>query len=311
MINAPWKTFGSRYRIALDFFYKLLVIYLFPLLINCTSDKNNIDLQILFLSNINGNIENCGCGEPSLGGMDRIMTIVNNMRAQNSDLVFIDGGDFCNPYPYPELNRTVLKIYKQLNPDILIAGDQEFRESSEFSTGFFESFASSILATNIDYNGIDLHRVKIFNTKHGVSFIFLSYLSKKSFFPVKTENQFLQFKEYLFRENYAKYKYKGFLTVIYHGSLSELETFVLNYPEIDLILLGHTQSYIKLKNGQPHKIGGGADGENLINIEIREKDGAFNFDISNIPITKETIPDKTINEFISNFKEKTIKNAKN
>ena len=98
-----------------------IIIYLLFILIFYPGLKAD-ELYIIYTSNINGTIENCGCGSDPLGGIDRVKSFIDKFETENKNIYIIDGGDYFNSYPYPTLNDAMSNALFLINYDCIVPG---------------------------------------------------------------------------------------------------------------------------------------------------------------------------------------------
>ncbi len=270
----------------------LTVALLLSVCLKVFAGNKSAPLEILYIANVNALLENCHCGDPPLGGLARITTAVKRERQKNPALILIDGGDFFNSYPFEDLNKTVLKIYTLLNPDILSVGENEFIDGFSLIEPFLKINHNKILSTNYNIykiNGKDYIRKS--------DFVFLSYLDKKVF--LSGGNDFINFNVTRFKTIYNRYKNRV-LVVLYHGYFEDVKRFVALYPNIDLVLCAHSRAGLIDKYGAATIVGSGTDGEYIIKIFI---DGAAGIKIERLPIGLEIKQDATVMKYVDSFKE--------
>lgn len=270
------------------------------------SDAEKPVIEILFLANLNGNIENCHCGNPSLGGLPQIFTIINEKRTNNPDILVIDGGDFLNSYPFEALNRTVIEIYHRLNPDYIILGDQEFYESTSFTRYLINGLADKILAGNYTVNEVSLNPSMRLPSSENSSVSLISFLDQKAF-VYREMSEMLHFDQALFDRIYQQLPEEDFSIALFHGPKRQLDWFRKTYSRIDLILFGHEQSYFTDLQGKPAVIGGGSDGEHLMHIKVYYRPDGYEIQSKAIPVTLQIEAHEQIKTIIERFKRQVKK----
>ncbi len=250
---------------------------------------------IIYTSNVNGAIENCGCGSDPLGGIGRVKSVIDQFKKENKNVFVIDGGDYFNSYPYPTLNKAMYKSLELINYDCLVPGDQEFVEGKDFYSNYASSFKEKILLSNAgsDYQ----ERIK---TKIGSNQVVLyGYLSPYIF-------NFIEKSYDLSLSNFvnAKPEPSGeneFQIAIIHGYLSNAEQFALENPSIDLILLAHDQRKGIWKKNQVIIIGNGKDSEYISIIKVNKR-SQWNISVDQKKISEELPEDSQIVRIIEEFK---------
>ncbi|MBN2423607.1 MAG: hypothetical protein JXR46_07205 [Calditrichaceae bacterium] len=281
-----------------NYLYSLLNIFLIFFLINHTKAADHQksfqpDIQIVFISNLNGVIENCNCGHPPLGGLNYISTIIDSLRQQNKELVFIDGGDFSNPYPFAEINEAVLEIYKILQPDIIALGEQEFIEGKEYFNKIISAFGKKILATNLTVT-----RATLNETLKLKSLNVLSYMDESTLREVN-EDMGWRFNNTVFEKLYSGLKDSEINILVYHGTLKKLELFLKKYVKFNLVLLSHDYKEGLISFNSPVIVGGGADGEHLMDIKINKNNKSADIMVDMIPVSKNRKSDPRVEKIIA------------
>ena len=272
--------------------FLLTVILLLSVCLKAFAGKKSASLEILYIANTNALIENCHCGNPSLGGLARIATVVKEERKNNPALILIEGGDFFNTYPFEEINRTVLSIYNQIKPDIIIPGENEFIDGLSLIKPFLEKNVNKIISSNYK---IDNLNTKNYSLKSNV--VFLSYLDRRVFSSVN-DNKII-FNDKLFKSNYEKNK-KHFIVLLYHGFYEDVKKFIELYPEIDIVLSAHSAAGQIGRIGNTIIVGSGSDGE-YVNKILLNSNGLVKTEL--IPVGIDIKQDKTVMKFINSFKE--------
>ncbi len=283
-------------------FFLLIQIFLYHCVKKAESSENpNILFELLYISNMNGSLENCGCGNPPLGGVDRIASVINQKRSENPHVLFIDGGDFLNTYPFRLLNSSVAEGYKYLKPDGLILGDQEFVEGPGFLTRLALGLRKSIIASNYMIQDMKLQESLEFKSPSGETIRFFAYLDPVSFDFIKADS-LTHFDLQKFDSLYHAMNREEISVVIYHGTSVGLESFLNKYSDFDLILSSHEQSLKHAGNSSPAVISGGADGKSVINIQVLKSETNIEYRVFNIPIGLEIEPDSAVSDIIHKYK---------
>jgi len=212
--------------------------------------------HIAYWANLNANLENCLCGEPPLGGLDRIAATVDSLREAHPGLIVIDGGDSFSPYPYNALNRLVVQAQDIVKPDLRFAGDQERREKelfNKYKDRFFGAAGDTVFKQN--------------------SMLISAWLDPS----LQAEIKPVAAQSVLTSDS-------TFDVVLYHGRDSGIESFIRKHPGIDLLLTAHTQRPYEELGGRPFIVGGGADGEILAHIRVSEKSGQYEASVRFLPM---------------------------
>jgi len=273
---------------------KLLISFLILLLITLT-DLSAEEFYIIYTSNINGAIENCGCGEEPLGGLGRVKSVIDKFKKENRNVFLIDGGDYFNSYPYRSLNEAMYKALILMDYDCIVPGDQEFVEDKIFFSTYALNFKDKILLSN---GGSEYNRK--FETTFGLNRVTIyGYLFPNAF-------DFIEKPDYLSLSNVVNNKRERktddeFKIVIIHSYFNTAEQFYYENTSVDLILLAHDQ-----QRGVWHKdksiiIANGKDSEYISIIKI-EKGSPWDITVNQQKISEELPEDGQISNLIDDIK---------
>jgi len=236
-------------------------------------------------------------------------TLIQEERKRNPKLLLIDGGDFFNSYPFPLLNRAVAQVYRLIKPDILTPGDQEFMEGIPFFKKNIKPLQKQLLATNLFLPDFAMPKEKVYTILKRTKIAFLSYLDPQAFqFSGKSSAIHLRLTD--FNQLYHALLPHTFIVVIYHGPQAALKRFLARHQKIDCVLLGHTQSSVQQLKNKPYIIGGGEDGENLLDIRIKEQSGIFKVQVNRLPVYESLKQNEKIASIIRLFNAKNLKARK-
>ncbi len=256
-------------------------------------------MVIIYSANLNGNIDNCRCGDPPLGGLDHFSTLLSREREKHFTL-FFDGGDAFNAYSYPELNKALVSIYGLLQPDVFTVADQEFSEGRPFLSKALSRFGSAVVQGNTRikaYAGADSY--KRFKHKGRVVGV-TSYLEMKNrqMGPVK---DFLEPEKQRFDKAVKAISGTDYKVLIYHGERKYLPGLLKKYPSWDVVLLAHEQLAVNEMYGHIRLVCPGADGEYVSRIVLKKEAGKTRITVRQLPVGLELPADPTIKEIIKNY----------
>ena len=279
------------------FFLSFFIITILSSHIFASANK----MEILFTANINGILKNCHCGDPSLGGLARIITLVEQKRQSNPNILVIDGGDGFNTYSYPQLNQATIELLSLLQPNIIVPGDQEWVEGSSFLKGYVQQLKTNFLLSNALISEFSVKSSFTLKTISGPDVYFLGYLDRHSFDLIPIPDQ-IKLSETDFRSNYKDIPAEDYLIVIYHGPEKALDQFAAKYPNINLILLAHAQSERLSVTQSPAIIGAGSDGEYLRQIAIDFRTNRVTIEVQAIPVNLDIKPNSDALKIIKKWK---------
>ena len=287
------------------FAYICLSLLPLPVIFAGTLSQSRVDsdvaVEILFTANLNGSIENCNCGNPPLGGLDYMSTLIKERRARSYPVFYIDGGDYFNSYPYIELDQAALQILMILQPDGFLPAEQEFQEDEKLIKCLFDS--TNILGSNFQYNDFAENGLLSKNLASDKKMILTGYLSPESFSGRIAEK--LLFSDKKFRQVYDKLQKENILVVVFHGTKPALDRFIALYPGTDLILWAHEQSRDIELSAKPAIVGGGSDGEHLVIVNLSfGKKKELRIQVEKVPVSRKIPSDPAVKKIIEDFNRK-------
>ncbi|MBD3225589.1 MAG: hypothetical protein GF313_12750 [Caldithrix sp.] len=291
-------------RNRIQYLKTVLIIFIILTALYSKTYANKPLWRIFYIANVNGVIENCRCTEPSLGGLDYLHGTLMELKEDSIPHIFIDGGDFCNPYPYPLLNRTVLSIYQKMRPDIMVLGDQDINELNLLKNNYRLWPGTSILGTNIKLSNLPMSTVQRYDLPDNLSLNLVSYLDNKAFDFIEQPEQ-LKFEGGRFDSVYHSLPERQTINgLIYHGPARRLNPMIQKYPKFDFLLLGHSQYKGRLEGYPLPVIGGGTDGHYLIEIRVISEQSLVKFEIMEHQVDLSKNRDSRIHQMIQRFKGK-------
>ena len=253
------------------------------------------DIYIVFTANVNGILEDCHCGNEPLGGLARLKTFFSEFKQNHPNTLFIDGGDFFNPYKFTDLNQIMSELLYYLPYNILTPGDQEFVEGHPFFQAHLQRYQSIYLASNCNFGQKRIER-KINN----IPVTIVSYLSPLCF-------SFINKPEQIEIDTVLAVPYAGqntALTVlIYHGETRYAEKFIHKSKEIDLVLMGHAQRLDSWKINETFFVGGGLDTELVMIIAASINNAGWQFDVTSRRMDQSVTENDQVKKIIEQRKQ--------
>lgn len=221
-------------------------------------------VTLLHTNNVNGTLENCLCADHPLGSIEKIKPIVDSIRYRDRNVLYIDTGDFFSAFGDQKKDMFVLNALKLMQYDLLIPGDQEFSNGIDF-------YRQNIFKQNLPYissnvrieNLSDPVNYKIFKFD-GIRILFISithpnvfkFYDQSIIKSIKILDPVIRIKEIL---NKIESDYAILLS---HSGLEQDISIAERFPEIGLIIGGHSQDVLKeaLKVNKTHIVQAGSDG---------------------------------------------------
>ncbi len=270
--------------------YVFLTVFLLLIFSPKPSLADNTAFTIIFTANLNGALDDCGCSDSTVGGFNRLKTILDSLRQQYPNAIVLDGGDFFSSYSQPRLNETVLRIMRRMGYDGIAVGDQELVEG----TSIFQSLVRQLplrihnLPPRVNFPWIPLTKpliqsgVRVLAFTDPAAFDFIPMGNLPLLDPLKQAPEVRD------------------AIVVFHGSLSHARQFARRMVDVPLILVGHDQQRGIFTEGHTRLIAVGSDGEFVALVQ-----GTFHppgkIRVTWIPVTRGTHPDPGIQRLVEEF----------
>lgn len=267
------------------------------------SEKHAISPQaeLLFIANLNGNIEACHCGEIMLGGLQNMAVLVDSFRTENPDIILIDGGDTFNYYAFPALNNAIAASYSIIKPDLWIIAEQDFIEGFTFLRKFVNNSELNLLSGNYEISNLKSIAQKKY-VFQDLAVSITSYVQPELF-----ENRYTQNKAEQFKSLVDSLVATEFNILILHADSDEYNKHKHLFSKFDLILTAHQQSANINLQSKPAFIDGHSDGEILLYIQIFKNENGYLIKNNIRPIHVSDTPDKKIEKLVADYKKTLIK----
>ncbi len=174
---------------------------------------------------------------------------MDSIRQVDKNLLLIDTGDILSTNINPRRHAFITKAYKYLNYDIWSPGDQDFIEGKKF---FFESLIPQFkhtLNTNFEIEGEQFGETSIIKQIEGISIGFTAtiipevekYISPFRKMSVSIDSQLTSLTPVI---NDLKNKCDIVILLSHSGYDNDIEL-AKKFPEINLIIGGHSQTLLK------------------------------------------------------------------
>ncbi len=295
---------GNRRRTCLFLFISTICIYT-----ACAGDQKPTELHIVYSGSMNGTLDDCQCGGPVVGGMTRIISVIDSLRKQHPNMILLDAGDFLNSYSIPNANRMMLKLVSMARYTALNLGDQEFVEGdgfifSENKTGQLKLPFISANLQNKNADGLLAAAVKPVNIS-GISVEIIGAIMPASFefiHPQKLEAKAVntvldEFKT----ENISD---RDIHILLFHGTSNDAVTIAQKHPWIDVIIMSHEQKQHFFQKNNTVFAETGGDGEYIGHLIVQKKGKSVKFKNDFIPILEDLPVNSMAKKIVSEYFEK-------
>lgn len=192
------------------------------------------EFSILFTNSANGVIENCYCPDVRLGGLEKRAQFISTYRQSHPDALVVDNGDNYIEYLSPGFDKVIPAALEMMKYDVINLGDQDIAYATD------------------EYTELDavvsVHGEPIKLTKGEVTFSILPILdaSTTRFYPefvfagMDLEATSEQIESWLESEETGN----SIKILLSHSGLDVDQGIAAAYPDIDLIIGGHSQSVL-------------------------------------------------------------------
>ena len=230
-------------------------------------------ITLLHTNNSNGTLENCLCADHPLGSIEKIKPIVDSIRSQNGNVLFIDTGDFFSAFGDQNKDKFALEALKLMDYNLLVPGDQEFSSGIDFFRQNIFKQSLPYISANVRIAGLsNLTGYKVLEFD-GIRILFISithpdvfkFYDQSIIKDVQVSDPAIRIKEILNKTE------TDYVTLLSHSGLKQDILFAENFPEIGLIIGGHSQDVLKEAHNvnQTHIIQAGSDGYYLGKSELQ------------------------------------------
>ncbi len=251
---------------------KLITLFLLGMLLTIFPQKiTGQPLYIAYTTNLNCNLEACYCGGNQLGGMIQLVGAIDSLRNSHPDLILMDSGDFLNSYPLTEGNHLMIDLMKDFRYDAIGLGEQEYIEGAPFLINAYLNTGIPLISANIRIQSEKLNQFPPYliqergKKKVGIISILFPEVYDPFFSSnVEVESPISLMENYLNKLRPAV----DLLVLLCHGSYDSGKKMAEKFPQIDVVIAGHTQERKAIQKNNQMIVQAGRDGEYLGFITI-------------------------------------------
>jgi len=250
----------------------LSIFFLFCACHTLVADSTRIVL--LYSNNSNGLLENCHCPEHAYGALEKRAYVVDSIRSKEKNILLLDSGDILDIVSNRLLHSYMLRAYDFMKYDLWVAGDQDFVEGPDFFLQDMLNLNMIFLNTNLEYKdkmpGKKYIVEQFTDIKIGITGTinpaYQKYLERESQeqFRIKEQEENL---DLVLQEMSPECDY---IVLISHSGLDKDEQLAERFPNINLIIGGHSQILTKKPKvvGETVIVQGGESGYRLGTIYL-------------------------------------------
>jgi len=242
-------------------------------------DKN-VDLTLIFSSDLRGKIRSCGCSARDMGGLGRRATYTRNVRDGVRNLLVLDAGDVFSldlSFSQDEASLT-FDSFSLTGLDVLTPGEMEFVFGLPFLESLVMNAEFDVVCANLVRTG-DGSRVfgRAYTVKElegGIKVAITGILDDKLLFPSYIDRS--GFKVLLAGQVLDQIvpdmkREADLLILLAHIGIEKSRSLAAEIPEFDMIVVGHGQPMIKSLEsvGNTLILAAGSIGKNIGRVDLR------------------------------------------
>jgi len=284
-------------------------LFVIVIVINCIYGALSFHLlgqtiHIAYTANLNCNLEACNCGDNDLGGMVQLANIIDALRDSFPDLLLIDSGDFLKTYPLEDANRLMIEMIYTIKYDAIGLGEQEYVDGEDFLMKEIEKYPLSLISTNIrcnvkESNYFQSYKILPVDT---LSIGIVSIIRPECFdFIRRPEIEILPEENEIEKFLALHQDRLDLIILLLHGSYREGLKVAEKYPEISIIICGHTQEKYEKKLENQIVLQSGVDGEFLGFLKIVRDNMKIDFQNKFIPVNDTHGKNATFQEKVDEY----------
>ncbi|RMH91084.1 MAG: bifunctional metallophosphatase/5'-nucleotidase [Calditrichaeota bacterium] len=261
-------------------------------------------LHLVYTANLNGALDDCRCGGEVVGGVTRILALVDSLRRKYPHFLLVDAGDFLSSYRFPAVHRAMLKLLTKARYQALNVGDQEFVEGTDFLVSAAEGRGLPLVAANLHWQtsppaGIPPYRVW---KSGGLRVAVLGVVATEAFDFIHPRdirvNDIARTINRWYREITSA---TDLQILLFHGTPLQAEALIKATPWVDVVVVGHNQQRYARQVGNALMVETGTDGEYVGHVKIWATGNRWRMENEFIPITRSLPVDPEARSWVEAF----------
>ncbi len=266
---------------------KYCILFILSSSLFTVSVVNSQPLYIAYTGNLNGVLEACNCEGNDRGGMTQLANAVDSLKLMHPDLIFLDSGDFLKSFSLPEANRLMFDFMCQLQYSVIALGEQEFVEGEEYLFMHLTLFPIHLVCSNLIFplSRADMavpyiivnsgnHRVGILSVLNPECFDYIKMPALEFMDVNQSINQYIKL---LKAET-------DLIILICHGDFRTGQQLGMKFPEIQVIITGHSQEKMELIGNRQVILQPGYDGEFIGFLTVNFAEQGLSFENQFLPV---------------------------
>lgn len=226
------------------------------------------EFSVFYIASPNGTLTWCRCPDDPYGGLPRRASALKELRANNPSLLILDAGDLLAPFPSRLKDSVLLEAYRRIPVDVVAFGDQELIDGYDFFASRIRG-KLPIISLNLYRNGSRLLGPYLVREVNGIKMVITSLINKNAFLFYEPKNLGgVEIREPSseLRSLLPELEAKGDVIILLsHLGIEEERKVAQEFPEIDIIVSGHTPALLAEPEviGKTYILGAGQDGKHF------------------------------------------------
>lgn len=226
-----------------------MLVLLFLLTFNLPK-VHSTEIRIIYINNVDGYLRACHCPGNLFGGLLYAVGVIDKLREENPNTLFVDAGDLFPGKNWKPKARYAIEFYNYLQVDAVNVGDQEFW----FGVPYLQQLAAlarfPFISANVLYNDKPLFKPYLIKNVGGIDVAIIGILHPDALHLIKKSKiqhvRAVDFKPIL-RKILAELKQKSLPIIILlsHSGLENDKQIAREFPEINFIIGAHSENLLK------------------------------------------------------------------
>lgn len=223
---------------------KLLLSLIFFLVAGQTAQA--VNLRLIYINNVDGYLRACHCPGNLFGGLLYAVDVVDKLRTENPNTIFVDSGDLFPAKNWEPKARFAFEFYNRMGLDALNIGEQEFWFGVDYLKKLAKNSKFKILSANTFWQGQPLFKSYLIKELSGVKVAIIGLLHPDLL--KRLDSQKLQgievkpYEEELRRVlTEVETKAPDLIVLLSHAGDEFDRKVALKFPEINFIVSAHSE----------------------------------------------------------------------
>lgn len=225
----------------------VIVLFLFSFSIG---QSQTASIRIIYLNNVDGYLRACHCPGNLFGGLLYAVGVVNNLRKENPNTLFVDAGDLFPGKAWKPKARYAIEFYNYMNVDAVNVGDQEFWFGVPYLQHLAHLSHFPFISLNLRYKNKPLFKPYIIKEIAGIKIGIIGFLDKGTLGLIdSTKLEYVKVLNYRpeLRKTIATLKQQNVPVIILlsHCGLEKDKEIAKEFPNINFIIGAHSEKLLQ------------------------------------------------------------------